>query len=217
METREIEERLELLEKLGGIIRRENKAHGLINAAWGAAILVGLLIFQAVELLSLPWYYGVASLAALLTAASVATVFLKRRIRGQLGYVREGWLGRKIGTAWAAVAFGGGIAYMLVFWSPSVSQAVFSQLPPQEVSGLILTGWLIIDGIGCMVQGVISESKAFKVIGLAMLTSAVIVAHVGFIFAWAAFALTFGLGYLLVGLRDYSEFKRSITAGVEVG
>ena len=217
MEAREIEERLELLEKLGGIIRRERRARGLIHAAWGAAILVGLLIFQAVELLSLPWYYGVASLVALLIAAMVATVFLARKIRGQLGYVGGGWLGRKIGAAWAATALGGGLAYMIVFWSPSVSQAVFSQLPPQAVSGLILTGWLIIDGIGCMVQGVISESKAFRWIGLAMLVSAILVAHVGFIFAYAAFALTFGLGYLLVGLRDYSEFKRSSEAGVEIG
>ena len=217
METREIEERLEPLEKLGGIIRRESKVYGLINAAWGTAILAGFLIFQAVELLPLPWYYGVAPLVALLTAAGVATVFFVRKIRGQLGYAGGGWLGRKIGVAWAAVAFGGGTVYMFVFWSPSVSQAIFSQLPPQTIPGLILTGWLIIDGIGCMVQGIISESKAFKVIGLAMLASALIVAHVGFIFAWAAFALTFGLGYLLVGLRDYSEFKRSTTAGVEVG
>lgn len=216
MDRSEIFERVELLEKLGALIRRGAKAHGLITAVWGAAVLAGFSIFQAVELVGLPWYYGVASLSASLGAAGALTGYLESRGRGA-GYAGRGWLGRRLRAAWAMVVLGGGVAYMLVFWSPKVSQAIFSALHPEEVSGLILTGWLIIDGVGCVVQGAILESKAYQCVGLSMCGAAILVAYVGFVYAWAAFALTLGLGYLLVGLRDYFEFKRSKAEGVEVG
>lgn len=216
MDRNEIVERIELLERLGALIRMEAKAHGLITAVWGAAVLAGFLIFQAVELVGLAWYYGVASLTASLGAAGALTGYLGSRAK-RAGYANHGWLGRKVKAAWGMVALGGGAAYMVAAWSPKVSQAVFSALPPEAVSGLILTGWLIIDGVGCMVQGVIFESMAYRYVGLSMCGAAILVAYVGFVYAWIAFALTFGLGYLLVGLRDYFEFKRSASGGIEVG
>lgn len=172
-------------------------------------MLAGFLLVQATMLLGFPWYYGVTPLWVLLGAAGGFTAYFSARIRRELGYAGISWLGRKIRATWTVTALAGSTAYMISFWSPRISHAVFSTIPPVEISGLILTGWLIIDGIGCMVQGVLSESRAYLLVGLAMCASAILVTYLGFIYAWAAFALTFGLGWLILGLRDYSEFKRS--------
>jgi len=42
------------------------------------------------------------------------------------------------------------------------------------------------------------------------------VANISFVYSWSAFALTFGLGYLVGGLRDYRMFKSSRKAGVRI-
>ena len=214
---KEIEDRVKLLEKLGGIIREEAKAYGIIDATWGIAILIGFSIFQIVELLAIPWYYGVISLIIPLASALVATPLLKRRIEEYLGYTGGKWLGDRIGKSWLVIAMIGGAAYMFVLWSPLVSNLILEHLSPKDISGFILMGWLIIDGIGSMVQGIISESKAYTAIGILMVISAIVVANVGFIYAWSAFALTFGLGYLTIGLRDYHSFRKiSQKAGVNI-
>jgi len=67
-----------------------------------------------------------------------------------------------------------------------------------------------------MVQGIISESKAYTGIGILMVISAIVVANIGFIYAWSAFALTFGLGYLIIGLRDYYSFRNHSKVGVNI-
>ena len=216
MEISEVEERIKLLEKLGGIIREESRAYGIIDTVWGFAILAGFLIFQAVEILSLPWFYGLIPLIVLLSLAFALTVYFKRKIGEQLGYKRAGWLGNKIKKTWLATALIGGTAYMLVFWSPPVADIILKDVSPGEISGLILLGWLIIDGIGCMVQGIISESRFYTAIGFMMIISAVVVANISFVYSWSAFALTFGLGYLVGGLRDYRMFKSSRKAGVRI-
>lgn len=216
MEMPEVEERIKLLEKLGGIIREESRAYGIIDATWGFAILVGFLIFQVVEILSFPWYCGLTPLIVLLLLAFALTAYFRQRMSEYLGYKKGGWLGDKIKKTWLAIALIGGTAYMLVFWSPPVTDIILKNIPPGEISGLILLGWLIIDGIGCMVQGIISESRVYTAIGFMMILSAVIVANIGFIYSWSAFALTFGLGYLVGGLRDYRMFRSSGEAGVKV-
>jgi len=217
MMKKEIEDRVKLLEKIGGIIREESKAYGIIDAAWGAAILVGFSVFQIVELLAIPWYYGFAALVISIISALVATPLLKQRIEKHPGYTGKGWLRDRIGKSWLVIAMIGGASYMFVFWSPLVSNIILEHLSPRDISGFILIGWLIIDGIGSMVQGIISESKAYMGIGILMVISAIVVANVGFIYAWSAFALTFGLGYLVVGLRDYYSFKKTLQkAGVNI-
>lgn len=216
MNVPSVEERVRLLEKLGGVIREEARAHGIIDAVWGLAVLVGFLIFQTVEILSMPWYYGLTPMVSLLFTALVLTFILRRRIEKHLGYAGGGWLGDRIKKTWLSVAFVGGTAYMLTFWSPPVADAILKNIAPKDISGLILLGWLIIDGIGCMVQGIISESKFYTAVGFVMVSSAVIVANIGFIYSWSAFALTFGLGYLVGGLRDYRIFKSSRKAGVNI-
>ena len=217
MMEKEIEERIKLLEKLGGMIREEAKAYGIINAVWGLAIIIGFLIFQVIELLAIPWYYGLIILIISLSFAFISTPLLRKRIEKQLGYSGGGWLSERIKRSWLAIAMVGGTSYMLVFWSPPVSKVILNNLSSAEISGFILMGWLIIDGIGSMVQGIISESRAYTVIGVLMLISAIIVANVGFIYAWSAFALTYGLGYLITGLRDYTSFREVNKAGVNVG
>ena len=52
--------------------------------------------------------------------------------------------------------------------------------------------------------------------GLTMCGAAVVVAYYGFIYAWLGFALTLGLGWILVGLKDYREFKKTTMTGVKV-
>ena len=217
MMKKEIEERVKLLEKLGGMIREEAKAYGIINAVWGLAIIIGFLIFQVIELLAIPWYYGLIILIISLSSAFISTPLLRKRIEKQLGYSGGGWLSERIKRSWLAIAMVGGTSYMLVFWSPPVSKVILNNLSSAEISGFILMGWLIIDGIGSMVQGIISESRAYTVIGVLMVISAIIVANVGFIYAWSAFALTYGLGYLITGLRDYASFKRNVKADANVG
>lgn len=216
MAKKEIEERIELLEKLGGIIREEARAYGIIDAVWGLAVFIGAISFQVVEILSIPWYYGFTILIISLLSAFISTPLLKKRIEKSLGYSKGGWLSERIKMSWLAVALIGGTSYMLVFWSPPVTKVILNNLSSAEISGFILMGWLIIDGIGSMVQGIISESKAYTIIGVLMVGSAVVVANIGFIYAWSAFALTYGLGYLSVGLKDYTSFKRSVRAGVKV-
>lgn len=209
MRKKEVEERLKLLERLGGIIREESKAYGIIDAVWGLAILIGFLSFQVIELINIPWYYGLGILIVSLASAFISTFIMMRRLKERFGYYGGGWLSERIRTCWLAIAMVGGTSYMIVFWSPPVARIILENLPSTDISGFILIGWLIIDGIGAMVQGIISESKAYTAIGLAMVISAIIVANIDFKYAWSAFALTFGLGYLVAGIRDYSIFKQT--------
>jgi hypothetical protein len=216
MVSKDVEERIKLLEKIGGIIREESRAYGIIDAVWGGAILSGFLIFQLVEILSMPWYFGLIPLVTLIFAALIMTVVLKRKISRSIGFAGKTYIGERIRRAWLLIAFVAGTSFMLTFWNLPVIDEILENLSSAEITGLILTGWLIVDGIGCMVQGVISESKAYTSIGIAMVVSPVIIARVGLIYAWTAFALTFGLGYLITGLRDYRIFKKSERVGVKI-
>jgi len=211
MAKSEVMERIELLEKLGALIRAETKAHGLITMIWGVAVFVGFLVYQVMVLTGFQWYFGVWVLAGLLTVAGVLTGYFRRRF----GY-SGGWLGRKVGAMWGMVVFGGGIPYMIIVFHSKLWQMILLSMSPIAVSGLILTGWLLLDGIGCMVQGVFLESRAYRWIGLTMCGAAVVVAYYGFIYAWLGFALTLGLGWILVGLKDYREFKKTTMTGVKV-
>jgi hypothetical protein len=109
------------------------------------------------------------------------------------------------GRIWCLAILGGvclniGILSIFVPGIPEIKEV--------SVTCYILLGWFVADGMGSSASGVLTGSKGMTITGIMLMVSVIPLALFALEYAFLAFGLIMGTGYIITGLTDHNAWLK---------
>lgn len=204
MENEEIERSLTTIKEFSEYVRKSGRAYGIAWAVFGLIILTGFAIMQLL-LYRVEWYWIVfLGIFGTLILAFLATGLIIDRIQRKIGKARS-WVDVNCGRIWRLAILGGvclniGISSIFVPGIPEIKEV--------SVTCYILLGWFVADGMGSSASGVLTGSKGMTITRIMLMVSVIPLALFALEYAFLAFGLIMGAGYIITGLTDHNAWLK---------
>ena len=197
MKNREIERSLTTIKEFSDYVRESSKAYGLAWVVWGFIVLAGFGLMHLL-LYRVDWYWIVyLGIFGTLGTAGLAAGIVTSRIQRKIGKARS-WVDVNCSRIWFLSILGG---VCLTVEISSISEIY--EIEEVQLMCYILLGWFVADGIGASASGMLTGSKGMAIIGIILIASIIPISLYALEYAFLAFGLIMGLGYIASGLADY--------------